>query len=433
MTRRAFLASGAAAAQSAPPPNIIWMWADNLAYQDLGCFGSKLVKTPNIDRLAAAGIRLTEYYVAHTVCSPSRAALLTGRQPFRAGIVDVLRPDSPSGLPGDEITLGTLLRRRGYRTQAIGKWHLGDKRRYLPLNHGFDHYFGMPYSMDMAPSHLYRDNEILEDLAGDRVATVTQRYTDEAIRFITAGGGKPFFLYFSHTIPHPPIVLPAEARKSDSVYNDAIEHMDQQVGRLLRALDEAGLASNTVVFFSSDNGPMAQGGQTGGLRGRIRDAYEGGVRVPFMARWPGKIRAGTSSATPAIAYDIFPTIARIAGAQVPADRVYDGQDILPQLTGGSAPERKQPFFWVYTDRVTAVRDGNWKLHVGNRDQVLDQPELYDLAVDPAESSNLAAVRPEIVARLSARITEFQAQVPKVWRLDYPVRDRRKLPSGQRRK
>jgi len=191
MTRRAFLASGAAAAQSAPPPNIIWMWADNLAYQDLGCFGSKLVKTPNIDRLAAAGIRLTEYYVAHTVCSPSRAALLTGRQPFRAGIVDVLRPDSPSGLPGDEITLGTLLRRRGYRTQAIGKWHLGDKRRYLPLNHGFDHYFGMPYSMDMAPSHLYRDNEILEDLAGDRVATVTQRYTDEAIRFITAGGGKP--------------------------------------------------------------------------------------------------------------------------------------------------------------------------------------------------------------------------------------------------
>jgi arylsulfatase A-like enzyme len=434
VTRREFNTLSLALQAARRRPNIVWMWADNLAYQDLSCYGSKRVATPNIDGLARRGVRFTQYYIAHTVCSPSRAALLTGRQPFRAGIVDVLRPDSPTGLPPDEITLATVLRRNGYRTQAIGKWHLGDKAPYLPTNHGFEHYFGMPYSMDMAPSHLYRDEKIADDLAGSRVEDVTIRYTDEAIDFVRRSAREPFFLYYSHTIPHPPLNLPASARKTPgrAIYDDAIEHMDEQTGRLLRVIDELGLRDNTLIFFSSDNGPMAPGGQTGGLRGRIRDAYEGGVRVPFIAAWPGHIPTGRVVDDVAIAYDIFPTVVRAAGADMPRDRVYDGQDITALLTGRGELSRRTPIFWVYLDRVTTIRDGRWKMHVASREKPLEKPELYDIDADAAESRNLAADQPEVVARLDAAIAAFQKQVPKVWSLQYPVRDARKLPSGPRR-
>jgi arylsulfatase A-like enzyme len=285
----------------------------------------------------------------------------------------------------------------------------------------------MPYSMDMAPSHLYRDEEIIDDLAGERAADVTLRYVDEAIRFVSARRTRPFFLYFSHTIPHPPLTLPAAARPPGrAIYEDAIEHMDRETARLLEALPE-----NTLVFFSSDNGPMDRAGQTGGLRGRIRDAYEGGVRVPLIARWPGRIPAGRVVETPVIAYDIFPTLLAFAGGALPSDRVYDGQDIGPLLTGRGTVERKQPFFWVYLDRVTAIRDGRWKLHVAHREAVLPQPELYDLEDDPQESRPLD--KPDVIRTLKAKIDQLQAEVPKVWRLDYPVRDPRKLPSGVRRK
>jgi uncharacterized sulfatase len=425
------ITAGIAAAQTRP--NIVWIWADNLAYGDLGVYGSDRVETPVIDRLAAEGARFTQYYIAHTVCSPSRVALLTGRQPFRAGIVDVLRPDGPSGIPADEITLAEALRGQGYATQAIGKWHLGDRREFLPTQNGFDHYFGLPYSMDMLPTILYRDNEIIDRLDGDKVQDVTIRMTDEAIHFIESNREQPFFLYFSHTIPHPPLNLPESARTPGRpVYDDAIEHMDQQIGRIIDTLDRFGLRENTLVVFTSDNGPMNRGGDTGGLRGRIRDSYEGGVRVPFMASWRGRIPAGQVIDTPAIAYDIFPTVLKLAGSALPADRVYDGQDIWPLLSGAGSFQRQKPFIWVYLDNVTAIRDGRWKMHVAHREETLNPPELYDIEQDPAETRNLHEQHPEVVTRLRAALDEMQKQVPKVWGLRYPVRDTAKQPGGVRR-
>jgi len=356
-------------------PNIVWIWADNLAYGDLACYGNKNVKTPTIDQLAADGVKLTQYYVAHTVCSPSRAGFLTGRQPFRTGIVDVLRPDGPSGLPDDEITMAELLHDQGYATLAIGKWHLGDQVEYLPTRHGFDHYFGLPYSMDMLPTVLYRDEEIIERLPGDRVGNITERLVRRAVEFIHANREKPFFIYFNHTLPHPPINLPEGAQREGlTTYEAAIEHLDRQTAEILNAIDQAGLRDRTLVVFTSDNGPMSVGGDTGGLRGRIRESYEGGVRVPLVARWPGKIPAGTVVDTPCIAMDFFPTFAGLAGADLPDDRVYDGQDIWPVLAGQGSIERKAPFYWVQTDNVTATRDGKWKLHVGHRTQNLPEPD-----------------------------------------------------------
>lgn len=421
-------------------PNILWIWCDNLAYEDLGIYSGDETRSPVINRLARQGVRFTQYYIAHTVCSPSRAALLTGRQPFRCGVVDVLRPDGPSGLPEDEITLGQALRDLGYATQAIGKWHLGDRREFLPTRRGFDHYFGIPYSMDMLPTIVYRDEEIVDNLDGAKVETITERYTDEAIRFVTEKRERPFFLYFSHTIPHPPLNLPARVRRpGHSIYDDAIAHMDAETGRFLDALEKHGLTENTLIFFSSDNGPMGAGGQTGRLRGRIRDAYEGGIRVPLIARWPGHIPENRVVEAPAIAYDIFPTLMRVANGALPAGRVYDGQDILPLLTGdtpalgsGTGFNRIQPFFWIYLDNVTTVRHGRWKLHVAQRNETLPEPELYDVEADPEESRNLATAHPEEVRRLKELIAGQQRQVPKVWGLQYPVRDPAKLPGGVRR-
>ena len=414
-------------------PNIVWIWADNLAWADLGIYGSRHIQTPVIDNLARGGARFTQYYIAHVVCSPSRAALLTGRQPFRVGIVDVLRPDGPSGIPADEITLAEVLRERGYATQAIGKWHLGDRPEYLPLAHGFDRYFGLPYSMDMLPTLLYRNNEILEELAGDKVDNVTERLTDEAVGFISRHRDRPFFLYFSHTLPHPPIRLPAAARRAGRpIYYHAIEHIDKETGRLLEALERLGLRRRTLVMFSSDNGPMRDEGDTGGLRGRIRESYEGGVRVPLVANWPGRIPEGRVVETPAIAYDVFPTLVRLAGGTLPSGRVYDGQDIWPLVSGEGDFRREKPFVWVYLNNVTAVRDGRWKLHVAHREKALPKPELYDLERDPGESRPVNEEQPEVLGRLLRYAEEFQAEAPHVWSLQYPVRDPAKQPGGVRR-
>lgn len=442
LTRRGFLGSAAALAAGAAtaghaaskrPPNVVWIWADNLAYGDLEAYGNTRVKTPAFNRLAQEGARFNQFYVAHTVCSPSRAALLTGRQPFRCGIIDVLRPDGPSGLPADEITLAEALRDQGYATAAFGKWHLGDRTEFLPLQHGFDTYFGLPYSMDMLPTVLYRGNEIAESLDGEKVSNITERLTDAAIDFIGEQRERPFFVYFSHTLPHPPINLPNAARnEGHSAYEDAIEHLDFHTGRILGALDAMGLAENTLVVYSSDNGPMDKGGSAGELRGRIRDAYEGGVRVPFAARWPGVIPAGRVVETPAIMYDIFPTLLGLADADLPSDRVYDVQDIAPLLTGEGTFSRDRPFVWVYLDRVTALRDGNWKLHVAERDRPLETPLLYDLETDPGENNSLTADHPDVVEKLTKFIAEVEKDIPKAWGLYYPVRDPAKRPGGVRR-
>lgn len=417
----------------AAPPNIVWIWADNLAYRDLSCYGNPRIQTPVIDRLAQDGCRFTQYAIAHVVCSPSRAALLTGRQPYRCGIVDVLRPDSPIGLPHDELTIAEMLQEQGYATMAVGKWHLGDRPEYLPTRQGFDHYFGLPYSMDMLPTVLYHDETIIDRLDGDKVQSVTERMTAQAVQFVTDQQNKPFFLYFSHTLPHPPINLPSEHRHADrSAYEDAIEYLDSQVGVLLKTLDDLRLSENTLVFFSSDNGPMLRDGDTGALRGRIRDAYEGGVRVPLIARWPGHIPAGREVTEPAIAYDIFPTLMGLAGGTLPTDRVYDGQDIWPLLSGEGEFRRRSPFIWVYTDRVSAIREGRWKLHVTARNETLAEPELYDLDADPGESKPVNVDHPEVFRDLLAKVAEVEREIPKVWTLMYPVRDTEKLPSGVRR-
>ncbi|MFO7973690.1 MAG: sulfatase-like hydrolase/transferase [Candidatus Hydrogenedentota bacterium] len=414
-------------------PNIVWIWADNLAYGDLPSYGNDRIKTPVLDKMASEGVRFMQYYVAHTVCSPSRAALLTGRQPFRAGVVDVLRPDGPSGLPDDEITIADALKTRGYATATFGKWHLGDRKEFLPLQRGFDHYLGLPYSMDMLPTLLYRDNEIQEELPGDKVEDVTERLVDGAIDFIAANKDKPFFIYFNHTIPHPPLNIPERYLKEGlSVYECALEYMDEQTGRILDALKEHGLDENTLVVFTSDNGPMAKDGDAGGLRGRIRDSYEGGIRVPFIARWPNHIPAGSVQNEPAIAYDIFPTVLRLAGAKMPDDRIYDGQNIWPLLSSQGTIEREKPFVWVYLDNVTSVRDGKWKFHVANRDKTFKTPELYNLETDPQESTPVNDDHPDVVKRLTAFVDQYSKDIPYVWTLKYPVRDPAKRNTGVRR-
>lgn len=437
-SRRAFLSAATGLSQMLPAapqrPNIVFIWGDNLAYADVGVYGNPNAKTPALDRMAEQGVRFTQFYVAHVVCSPSRCGLLTGRQPFRSGIVHVLRPDSPSGIPADEITLAEALRAQGYATLHIGKWHLGDRREYLPTQHGFDHYFGIPYSMDMAPTHLYRDNEIIEDLEGSKVETITERYADEAIQFIARNRNRPFFLYFSHTLPHHPLNLPPRAlNPGRSLYDDAITHLDEQTGRVLAALDKYNLSENTLVIFSSDNGPSRAGGNTGGLRGGITDAHEGGLRAPFIARWPGKLPAGKIIRTPAIAYDVFPTLVRLAGGKLDPNRIYDGQDIWPLTSGQGEFRREKPFIWVFLDNVTTIRDGPWKMHVGHREAALPKPELYNIEEDPGETRSILDNHPEIAARLRRQIEEFQATVPKAWRLDYVVRDPRKLKSGVRKR
>ncbi|NQT51599.1 sulfatase-like hydrolase/transferase, partial [bacterium] len=240
-------------------------------------------------------------------------------------------------------------------------------------------------------------------------------------------------LYLSHTIPHPPLTLPARCRTAGRpIYHDAIEHLDEQTGVLLDALDRLGLADNTLVMFTSDNGPMAKDGDAGGLRGRIRSSYEGGVRVPFIARWPGHIPAGREAKTPVIAYDFFPTLLRLAGGTLPADREFDGQDVWPVFTGKGDFAREKPFVWVYDDNVTAVRDGRWKFHVGDYHRPLKKPELYDIEADPKESRNLAAEHPRVAQRLAKFIRTYQKQIPKVWTVKYPVRDPRKAKGGIRR-
>ncbi len=432
--------AGAHAGSDEPPPgrkpNVVWIWADNLAYRDVGCYGSPTIRTPTFDGLARDGVRLTRYYVAHVVCSPSRVALLTGRQPFRAGITDVLRPDSPTGLPADEITLAEALHDLGYATMALGKWHLGDRPAFLPTRHGFDGYLGLPYSMDMAPTLLIRDDRVIAELPGPAAAEVTERLVDEAVRYVTANRDRPFFLYLAHTIPHPPLTLPDAARTPGRpIYEDAVEYMDRQTGRLLEAIDRLGLADDTIVVFTSDNGPMSKEGDAGGLRGRIGESYEGGVRVPFVARYPGKIPAGRVSDVPVIAYDMFPTLVHLAGGRVPGDRIYDGQDAWPVLTGRGEFSRAKPLVWVFDDNVTAVLDppGRWKLHLGGGAATFAQPQLYDLDADPAEAHDVAARRPDVVKRLTAAAEEVRKDVPKVWTLKYPVRDPLKARGGVRTK
>jgi arylsulfatase A len=271
-------------------PNVIFIYADDLGYGDLRCYGSRIL-TPNLDRMASEGIRFQQFCSASSVCTPSRAALLTGRYPHRVGLEGLLFPEDKKGIPANETTIGQMLQRAGYRTACVGKWHLGAYPEFLPTNRGFDEYFGIPYSNDMNPRLLMRNTQILEQNC--KLDTLTQRYTDEAVGFINRAKDRPFFLYFPHTFPHIPLAASQRFRKKSKVglYGDAVMELDWSVGEVLKALAENGIDENTIVMFSSDNGPWYQG-SAGPLRGRKGDTWEGGMRVPFIARWKNRIPGG---------------------------------------------------------------------------------------------------------------------------------------------
>ena len=411
------------------PPNFVLLFADDLGYGDLGCFGHPTLATPRLDRMAQEGIRLTSFYAA-TVCSPSRAALLTGRYAPRTGIWKVLGPDETSGLPASEVTLAEGLKARGYRTSAIGKWHLGHaEKRFLPTSNGFDEYYGLPYSNDMIPPwvdtarplRLYRGADPIEEPVEQ--STLTERYTEEALRFIHASKGSPFFLYLAYTMPHVPLHASGKfsGRSRRGLFGDVVETIDWSAGRILDALREEGLEAGTLVVFTSDNGPwlhlpprMFSGGQiqewdagsAGPLRGWKGTTYEGGVRVPFIARWPGRIPAGRTSAEMASTMDLYTTFLRLAGGAPPSDRPVDGLDIFPLLSGAGKSPRGD-FFYYSGKSLEAVREGPWKLRLTGQPP---EAELFDLELDPSEMYDLAKLHPAVVDHLRARMADFKSKM-----------------------
>jgi uncharacterized sulfatase len=429
-------------------PNVVIILADDLGYGDLSCYGHPAFKTPNLDGLAAEGARLTQFNCPAPFCAPTRASLLTGRYPFRCGMTANPAPDGGSPetdrlhLPVSEVTLAQLFKAAGYATGMVGKWHLGHARsEWLPTHRGFDEYLGIPYSNDMRPVQLLDGEQRVEYPVVQ--ATLTERYTQRAIDFVRRNKERPFFLYFAHAMPHKPLAA-SEAfyKKSGAgLYGDVMSELDSSVGRVLAALVEFGLDERTLVIFTSDNGAWF-GGSCGGLRGMKGSSYEGGYRVPCIARWPGKIPRGHVSHEPAVTMDIFATVLRVAGIAPPAGRVIDGRDIMPLFTS-DAKSPHDVVLGAQGPRLATVRDKRWKLHVlAPRDQfaALDRPgerwidprgpdgvtilapyeqyppgahpglrtgdaprpmQLFDLENDPGEQRDVAAQYPEIAARLKA--------------------------------
>jgi arylsulfatase A-like enzyme len=426
--RRSFLkaAAGAAAApflkSATNPPNIIFIYADDLGYGDLGCYGSSL-KTPNLDALAKEGALFRQFYSASPVCSPSRAALLTGRYPVRTGVPNVLQPSDTTGLDETETTMAQMLKGAGYRTAIYGKWHLGSQPKYLPNTRGFDEFYGLPYSNDQAPSVLMRQGQVIETPV--QLETLTQRLTLGAVGFIRRNQANPFFLYMAHTAPHQPLTpSPAFRGKSGmGLYGDTLLELDASVGVLMSELKELGLEQNTLVMFSSDNGPWFQG-SPGRLRGRKGDTFEGGMREPFIARLPGVIPAGLEVKAMASTLDILPTVANLTGAALPSGKL-DGVDILPLLSGRAEKVVRDPFLYFSGYDLQAIRVGQWKLHisrantpaytpepkVGYMNLKLTNPELYNVDRDPEEAVDLANENPEVVASMQGMIKSLMPSLP----------------------
>lgn len=409
------------------PPNFVFIYADDAGYGDLGCYGNKLIKTPNLDRMAQEGMKFTSFYSCAAVCTPSRVGLLTGRYQVRSGLINVLNSNAKVGLGDSEITLAQALKPQGYTSAIIGKWHLGHLPQFLPTRHGFDYYFGIPYSNDMKPHPILRNEDVIDP--DPPFATLTQRYTTEAIQFLENHKDKPFFLYLAHSMPHVPIDASANFRgkSAGGLYGDVIEELDWSTGQILQTLKRLGLDENTLVIFSSDNGPWLvkkeHGGTAGPLRAGKGTTFEGGVREPCIARWPGKIKPGSVEDRPAIMLDWFPTFVKLAGGQVPTDRIIDGKDIAPVLLG-TAKRQDEEFFFYVGWNLQSHRSGPWKLKlplVPRRPATqaatrpATQPEghgllLFNLDADPGETTNLADQHPEIVARLKRQIAEFQKTV-----------------------
>ena len=408
-------------------PNIIIFFTDDQGYADVGCYGAVGIETPHLDKLATEGIRFTDFYVAATVCTPSRAGLLTGRYPKRANLHEaVIFPDSKHGLSPDEYTMAEMLKSSGYTTACIGKWHLGHKEEYMPNNHGFDYFFGVPYSNDMdgyyykrndfqsPPLPLYRNKEIIEEGPDQRY--LTKMYTEEAIRFIQKEKENPFFLYLPHNMPHTPLHVSEnfEGKSDLGVYGDVIMELDWSVGEIVKSLKLAGIYENTLFIFTSDNGPQV--GSALPLRGKKATTWEGGQRVPAIMVWPGNIPMNSKSSAMATAMDLMPTLAKITGADIPDDIRMDGADISKLLLNPETsilPER--PFYYYARNgKPEAIRLGKWKLHIDKSIGWNSKEEfpvsLYNLEMDISEADNIAEKHPEIAEKLRSMILEFDASI-----------------------
>ena len=435
-------APGASAGKLEPgtQPNIIIIFADDLGYGDLGCYGNPTIRTPHLDRMANEGMKFTQFYTGASVCSPSRAALLTGRLPIRFGMASsrrrVLFPFSTSGIPQDEITLAEALREVGYATAAVGKWHLGHHEEFLPLQNGFDEYFGIPYSNDMRrdsipgnwasnfpPLPLIEGNKTIETRPDQRL--LTEQYTTRSLDFIERNKDKPFFLYYPQTFPHIPLYAGQkfEGKSSRGLYGDVVEEIDWSVGQIIRKLKELELENNTLVFFTSDNGPWLTKHEEGGTAGLLHQGkgctWEGGMRVPAIAWWPGNIDAGITTQALGTTMDLYVTAINLAGAEVPQDRILDGTDLTEVLLKNVDSDREEVIYYLGSE-VFAYRNGPWKIHfktfnpyIGEQAVVREPPLLYNLDIDPSERFDRAAEYPEIVNDLRQKVNEHLATVEAV--------------------
>jgi uncharacterized sulfatase len=424
----AYLASIQPHPNPAQLPNIVIILVDDLGFGDLG---APSLETPNLQRMADEGLQMTSFYAAASVCSPSRAALLTGRYPVRTLITNPLLSTHDAmnivmnvlgrysynvrGIPEDEVLLSEVLSRRGYRTALVGKWHLGDRPSHLPNDRGFDFFYGAWWSNDDQPYALYRNREVEVPSPADQ-NVLTQNFTREAISFLHASQDQPFFLYLAHAMPHVPIHASADFRGKSrgGLYGDAVQELDWSLGQVLSTLDDLGVSENTLVIFSSDNGPWWQG-NPGYARGRKLLWFEGGFRVPFLARWPDVIPAGMTTSAMSMNFDLFPTCLGLAGIPLPQDRIIDGADILPLLMG-SADSPHETLYFFDTRNLVAVRYHQWKYY---RRYITDNaafwplhqgPHLFDLALDPTESYSLVESQPELAEEMAGMLGAFKAHL-----------------------
>ncbi len=438
---------------AAEKPNFVVIFCDDLGYGDLGCFGHPTIETPHLDRMAAEGQKWTNFYVGASVCTPSRAALLTGRYPIRNGLMSVTKrvffPDSLGGLPASEVTLAELLQTAGYATAAIGKWHLGHLPEFLPTEHGFDTYWGIPYSNDMDKQEGYlsykkqahgnanfqatieqyqvpilHDKEMIESPADQR--TITKRYTQATIDFIVKNQDEHFFVYLAHNLPHVPLFAGEEFLGSSrrGLYGDVVSEIDAGVGEILQKLQDLGIAENTLVVFTSDNGPWLSMGPHGGSAGHLRQGkgttFEGGMRVPAIFWWPDNLKPAVQSQMGST-LDLLPTFCASAGVELPDDRTLDGYDLSGILTdANSASPRLEMFYWR-EEELYAVRSGPWKAHfitegcygIGENKRKPNTPKLYHLDSDPEERHNLSDRHPEIIARLQSLADDHVSSIVKM--------------------
>ena len=429
-------------------PNVIIIFADDMGYTDLSSFGADRWETPNLDRMASEGVRFTNFYVPTPACSPSRAAMLTGRYPLKAGVREVISPRTLRGLPEVEVTSAELFREAGYVTAAIGKWHLGTHPNFLPTNHGFDSWFGLPYSNDYSPKSinnprsyaaqwprlpLFRDTTIVEREPDQRL--LTERYTQEALQFIDRYRSEPFFLYLAHSMPHVPLWVsdPFEDATGAGLYGDVISEVDASTGRIMDQLARLGLDESTIVVFTSDNGPWLLMGDHGGTRGNFREGkattFEGGIRMPAMIRAPGRIEPGRTIEEPVIVMDVFPTVLSLAGIDIPDN--LDGLDLAPALQNQTELDPERALFFYRSGQLRSMRKGKWKMHVPHR-YLSMTPELggvpgsgghpgtygrgeigvalYDLEVDPGETTDVKDKYPDVVQDLMIHIEYARAHI-----------------------